>query len=89
MDFEKAKHTDDIGLSFGTMADPSPAQNLMSQSMMKTFVKFARTGDPGWAPYQLDRRTTMVFDSVSREVDNPRAWERELFARVPYVQPGT
>ena len=89
LDFEKAKHTDDIGLSFGTMADPSPAQNLMSQSMMKTFVKFARTGDPGWAPYQLDRRTTMVFDSVSREVDNPRAWERELFARVPYIQPGT
>jgi para-nitrobenzyl esterase len=31
----------------------------------------------------------MIFDTESRFENNPRRWERELFARVPYVQPGT
>jgi len=89
LDFEEAKHTDDIGLAFGTFVPPTPAKARMSETVMATFVRFARTGDPGWAPYDLERRTTMVFDTVSRPVDNPRAWERELFARVPYIQPGS
>ncbi len=89
LDFENAKHTDDIGLAFGTVPDPKPAQAAMSARLMDAFVRFARTGDPGWPAYDLTRRTTMVFDTDSRVVDNPRAWERELFARVPYVQPGT
>lgn len=89
LDFEDAQHTDDIGLSFGTVPDPSPAQKEMSATVMGAFVRFARTGDPGWAPYDLIRRTTMVFDRVSRPVDDPRAWERQLFARVPYIQPGS
>jgi para-nitrobenzyl esterase len=31
----------------------------------------------------------MVFDVGSRAVDDPRRWERELFSRVPYIQPGS
>jgi para-nitrobenzyl esterase len=31
----------------------------------------------------------MVFDANSRVVSDPRKWERELFAAIPYVQPGT
>jgi para-nitrobenzyl esterase len=31
----------------------------------------------------------MVFDHESRVVSDPRKWERELLARIPYVQPGT
>ena len=89
LDFEQAKHTDDIGLAFGTWPDPSPARTAMAARIMQTFVTFARTGDPGWAPYSLPRRATMVFDTVSRVVNDPRQWERELFARVPYIQPGT
>jgi para-nitrobenzyl esterase len=89
LDFEQAKHTDDIGLSFGTFEDPTPARQAMSDRILDAFVRFARTGDPGWAPYSLPRRETMVFDSTSRVVNDPRQWERELFARVPYVQPGT
>src|SRR3546814_6261650 len=34
LDFEDAKHTDDIGLSFGTMPDPTPAQQTMSDRVM-------------------------------------------------------
>lgn len=89
LDFEQAKHTDDIGLSFGTISDSTPAQRAMSDVVMGAFVRFARTGDPGWSAYTLAQRETMIFDTVSRVENDPRRWERELFARVPYIQPGT
>ncbi|MDO9369191.1 MAG: carboxylesterase family protein [Sphingopyxis sp.] len=89
LDFEDAKHTDDIGLSFGTMPDPTPAQKAMSDRVMDAFVRFARTGDPGWPAHDLTKRQTMIFDTVSRVENDPRQWERELFARVPYIQPGS
>lgn len=89
LDFEQAKHTDDIGLSFGTISDPTPAQRAMSDVVMGAFVRFARTGNPGWSAYTLAQRETMIFDTVSRVENDPRRWERELFARVPYIQPGT
>ena len=56
---------------------------------MDAFVRFAHTGDPGWPAYDLEHRRTMVFDRQSRVEADPRAWERELFAAVPYIQPGT
>ena len=89
LDFEQAKHADDIALSFGTIADPTPAQRAMSDRVMDAFVRFARTGDPGWPAYDLAKRQTMIFDIVSRIENDPRQWERELFARVPYIQPGS
>lgn len=89
LDFEDAQHTDDIGLSFGTLPSPTAAQQAMSDRVMDAFVRFARTGKPGWPTYDLASRNTMVFDEVSRVESNPRAWERELFARVPYIQPGS
>lgn len=89
LDFEQAKHTDDIGLAFGTMPDPTPARRAMSDMVMDAFVRFARTGSPGWPAYDFRRRATMVFDRQSRVVNDPRKWERELFARVPYIQPGS
>lgn len=89
LDFEQARHTDDIGLAFGTTAGESPARAAMSAVVMDAFTRFARTGNPGWPAYDLDARQTMIFDRASRVVSDPRRWERELFARVPYIQPGT
>lgn len=89
LDFEQAKHADDIGLAFGTVPNPSSAQSAMSKTVMDAFIRFAKMGNPGWAPYDLKTRETMLFDTESRIVSNPRKWERELFARIPYVQPGT
>lgn len=89
LDFEQAKHTDDIGLAFGTVPNPSATQSEMSERIMDAFVRFARTGNPGWKPYSLKRRETMIFDTVSRVENDPRKWERELFAPIPYIQPGT
>ncbi|HMT42940.1 MAG TPA: carboxylesterase family protein [Chakrabartia sp.] len=89
LDFEDAKHTDDIGLAFGTIPNPTPAQRRMSETMMDAFIRFAHTGHPGWDAYDLTSRKTMVFNTVSRVESDPRRWERDLFARVPYIQPGS
>jgi para-nitrobenzyl esterase len=73
-----APHGSDIPLVFGAESPLAAA-----------FLRFARTGDPGWAPYTLPARQTMVFGVSPRLVGDPRRAERELFARIPYIQPGT
>lgn len=89
LDFEAAQHTDDIGLAFGTSAAQGEKRAAMSEVMMQAFLRFARTGDPGWPAYDLQKRATMVFDVASKVVDDPRGRERELFAQVPFIQAGT
>lgn len=90
-----APHTLDIPLVFGTLAAPgsitgaAPDARAVSQAMQDAFLAFARTGDPGWTPYTLPRRRTMIFDAVSGLADDPRGAERELFAKVPFIQQGT
>lgn len=90
LNFENAMHTADIALSFGTLpANASEAQRAMSERIQQTFLRFARTGEPGWPAYTLERRETMVWDVQSRVERDPRGRERELFGVVPYVQPGS
>lgn len=90
-----APHTLDIPLVFGNLevsewiGATTEEAAAMSRTMMDALLRFARTGNPGWAPYTLPNRATMIFDNTSRVENDPRAAERELFARVPYVQPGT
>ena len=96
-----APHTMDIALAFGTLQAPGSftgtgdGARKASKAVMEAFVAFATTGNPNasghpsWPQYRLDKRSTMIFDVDSRVEDNPRQWERELFARVPYTQPGT
>lgn len=96
-----APHMIDIALAFGTLSAPGsftgtgPAAQRLSRQVMGAFAALARTGRPAapglpfWAPYTLPTRATMLFDASSRMADDPRRWERELFARVPYIQPGS
>ena len=96
-----APHGMDIALAFGTidavgsLTGTGGQARAVSAAVMARFLAFARTGDPNgggmaqWPPYQLDRRSTMIFDSGSHVEDDPRGWERRLFARVPYIQPGS
>jgi para-nitrobenzyl esterase len=90
-----APHTLDIPLVFGTLEASAyigartESGEAMSRTMMDAFLRFARSGDPGWAPYTLPARPTMIFDNSSRIENDPRQAERELFAKTPYVQPGT
>jgi para-nitrobenzyl esterase len=96
-----APHAMDIPLSFGTLdaagslTGTGEGARAASRAVMERFVAFARSGDPAvsgrdnWPQYRLDHRSTMIFDANSRVADDPRGWERELFARVPYIQPGS
>jgi para-nitrobenzyl esterase len=90
-----APHTLDIPLVFGNLeasiyiGERSAEGEAISRSMMDTFIRFARTGDPGWALYTLPARATMIIDVIPHFENDPRRAERELFAKVPYVQPGT
>ena len=90
-----APHTLDIPLVFGNLeasewiGAATEEAAAMSRTMMDALLRFARTGNPGWAPYTLPQRATMIFDNSSRVENDPRRAERELFAKVPYIQPGT
>jgi para-nitrobenzyl esterase len=95
-----APHASDIQLVFDNIDKPGatatgPTAQPMADQMSETFIAFARTGNPNnkhiprWEPYTLPRRRTMVFDTPSHLEDDPRGAERRLFAKVPYVQPGT
>jgi para-nitrobenzyl esterase len=92
-----AFHTMDIPLVFGTLDAPGSQTGTAadaraaSQAMQDRFIAFAIAGNPGpdWPRYDLATRATMIFDARSRVENDPRGWQRELFARVPYIQPGT
>ena len=62
----------------GPMLGDDPPQEL-ADTMHAAWVSFATNGDPGWPRYDLGRRATMRFDTTSRVVDDPRAWERALW----------
>jgi len=70
-------------------------QLALADLMSRTWIAFARTGNPNaaglatWPAFDLKSRSTMVFDRESRVVDDPRGRERRMFGQVPYVQPGT
>jgi para-nitrobenzyl esterase len=97
----RAMHTADIVLAFDNLAAegsptaPSAAAHAVADRLSEAFIALARTGDPthpglpAWPKYELERRSTMVFDAETRVVDDPRGEERRLFATVPYIQPGT
>jgi para-nitrobenzyl esterase len=96
-----APHTMDIVLVFGTLDAPGSfagtgaAARNVSEKMIASFIALAAKGDPNtsglpqWPMYRLDRRATMIFDAPPRVENDPRREQRELFARVPYIQPGT
>jgi para-nitrobenzyl esterase len=95
-----APHASDIQLVFDNIDKPGatatgPTAQSMADQMSETYIAFARTGNPNqkliprWTPYTLPRRETMIFDVPSRMENDPRGAERRLFAKVPYIQPGT
>jgi para-nitrobenzyl esterase len=96
-----APHTLDIPLVFdnidreGALTGTSPEAQKIAAQMSEAFIAFARSGDPNypslpkWEPYRLPRRQTLLFDSQPRLADDPRGQERELFAKVPWIQQGT
>ena len=73
----------DLGLRQmqGGLLGPEPPQALATH-MHAAWVRFMRTGDPGWPRYEPQRRATMRFGTPSSLVMDPRAFERALWAGV-------
>ncbi|PKP65788.1 MAG: carboxylesterase [Alphaproteobacteria bacterium HGW-Alphaproteobacteria-7] len=96
-----AFHSIDVPLVFGTFDAPGAGTGndftvrQMSNTLQDYFVAFAKSGIPyitgksAWPQYEFERRSTMIFDVATRVEDDPRAWQRQLFANAPYSQPGS
>ena len=96
-----APHAIDIAHAFDNLAQPGaisgtgPTAQHVADQLSTAFIHLARHGDPNhaglptWEQHALPRRQTMVFDAVTRLEDDPRRVERELFAKVPFIQWGT
>ena len=54
----------------------------VATGMHQAWIRFVREQDPGWQPYDLERRATMRFDTESELVLNPQAAEREAWAGI-------
>jgi para-nitrobenzyl esterase len=79
----------------GSRTGTSAGAKKVSEMMCDALINFARHGKPDhsamplWKPYTLPERTTMIFDVKTRLENDPRSFERQLFAQVPYIQRGT
>ncbi|MFF7981539.1 carboxylesterase/lipase family protein [Streptomyces sp. NPDC007901] len=51
----------------------------LATRMHETWVRFATTGNPGWDPYDTERRATMRIDTEWTQVDDPRSRERRAW----------
>ena len=97
----RACHTLDIPLVFnnidatGSKTGVDARAQKVSMMMCDALIQFAKTGNPNhvrmprWSPYTLPHRGTMIFDVAPRLTNDPRSFERTLFAQVPYIQRGT
>ncbi|MEU4897985.1 carboxylesterase family protein [Streptomyces sp. NPDC044780] len=52
----------------------------LAARMHETWIRFARTGDPGWDPYDTERRATLRIDAEWTQLDDPRGRERRAWS---------
>ena len=86
-------HALEVPFVFGTVAERAvqpysgsgPAALALAESMMRSWVAFASSGDPSceelgeWPTYDVDKRRTMVLGEHSALELDPRAEEREAW----------
>lgn len=80
-------HGIDIPFAFHNLDKPgvamflgdSPGQVEAADAFSSSILAFAHTGDPGWAPYSPDARTTMRFGAASAPIDDPEPELRQLW----------
>lgn len=88
-----ATHALDLAFTFDSLdafsaamppnEDPLGAEppQALADAMHRACMRFAATGDPGWAPYAR-RRTTMRFDEHSEPIEDLAGAEREMWAGI-------
>jgi para-nitrobenzyl esterase len=78
---EHAMVFDNVAKS-ASMVGSGPDQQKVADAVSGAWIRFAKTGNPGWAAYTPAARTTMVFNVESKAVDDPRRAQRLLFEAV-------
>lgn len=85
-----ACHTVDIPATFGhtrgslagfLFGGKAPSQDFtrLSELLRASWISFAASGDPGWAPFTTDRPTTRLWDSEPSVVEDPLAASRRIW----------
>lgn len=82
-----ACHGLDIPYAFANLEQPgvtmftgdSPDRWTVARHVAGALVAFARSGDPGWTPFDVDRRMTLRFDTERVEVSDPEPEIRRLW----------
>lgn len=59
-----------------------PHRQVVADAMHHAWIAFARTGDPGWTPYEPEARWTQNFNTESELVSDPMREQRLLWAEV-------
>ncbi|MEI5101792.1 carboxylesterase family protein [Streptomyces sp. PmtG] len=59
---------------------PGEAPADLAARVHEAWMRFARTGDPGWDPYDAERRTTQRIAAAWTPVDDPRGRERRAWS---------
>ncbi|MGE4605796.1 MAG: carboxylesterase/lipase family protein, partial [Myxococcota bacterium] len=91
-----ACHALELPFVFGTLGAPTMDRfagtgadaDLLSETMMDSWLAFARSGDPGcdalpnWDGYDAGRRATMLFDRDCELVDAPYDTERAAWDQI-------
>jgi carboxylesterase type B len=85
-----ACHSLDVPFTFGNGETPMAARLLgsppppefveLSDHIRKSWTSFAATGDPGWAAFDPDRRTTRIWDVPPVDVGYPLADSYRIWA---------
>lgn len=86
-----AGHAVDVAYAFHTLDSPQagpflggPGQPPLADAMFGHWLRFVKTGDPGWPRYDLNTRPTMRFDTSSAVVADPQGPRRRLWADVAF-----
>jgi para-nitrobenzyl esterase len=83
----KSPHAVEIPFVFDTLESAaltgdSPARFALADKMSRTWIEFARSGDPNnptipaWPAYSTGQRATMIFDSECCVINDPYSAER-------------
>ncbi|WP_217168082.1 carboxylesterase/lipase family protein [Streptomyces sp. AC512_CC834] len=63
----------------GLLGPGEPPADLATRTHA-AWIRFARTGDPGWDPYDTGRRATMRIDTEWTQIDDPHGQERRAWS---------
>ena len=81
---------DNVQVAPGLTGGASPEAVALAARVSEAWISFAASGDPNtkkselseWSPYDATRRATMLFNNLSKVVDDPGAQERMVMERI-------